>query len=140
VLNPDDIIELAHLTAGGHEFFPVLLGQLQADFGCKAAAIHVAAAYPITGGGPLATVGFDPDVRRACAGRWPTFLDELARYFSGQRLRSQPEDVWREEAVGAMVYHHDADRRPGLVYLRHCGRNRSRGDAEELTAPILYVR
>ncbi len=78
MLNSDDVIELAHLTAGGEAFLPALLGQLRAEFGCEAAAIHVAAAYPVTGGGPLATVGFDPDVRRACAGRWPTFLDELA--------------------------------------------------------------
>jgi DNA-binding NarL/FixJ family response regulator len=55
-----------------------LLRQLRAAFGGEAAAIHVAAAYPVTGGGPLATVGFEPNVRTACAGRWPTYLDELA--------------------------------------------------------------
>ncbi len=78
VLKSDDIIELAHQTAGGPEFFPSLLCQLRAAFKSQASAIHVAAAYPVTGGGPLASVGFDPEVRRACAGRWPTYLHELA--------------------------------------------------------------
>lgn len=78
VLNSDDIIELAYQTAGGQEFLPTLLGQLRAAFESAASAIHVAAAYPVTGGGPLATVGFDPDARRACSGRWPTYLHELA--------------------------------------------------------------
>lgn len=77
LLTPDDVIELGHVCAGGPEFFPSLLERLRAAFDCDVAAAHVAAAYPVTRGGPLASLGFDAEVRRACARRWFVYLGEL---------------------------------------------------------------
>jgi hypothetical protein len=77
MLELNDVIELAHGTARAPEFYPRLLHLLQGAFQCQVAALHVTAAYPVTGGGPLATLGFDPEVRRARARRWGTYLDEL---------------------------------------------------------------
>jgi DNA-binding CsgD family transcriptional regulator len=77
VANPNDVIELAHRCAGCPEFFGQLLVMLRTVFANDVAALHLAAAYPVTGGGPLATLGYAPAVRRACARRWPRYLDEL---------------------------------------------------------------
>ena len=78
MLHGEDIVELAYGCRSGSEVFPALLRCLNSAFDCAVASIHVPAAYPVTGGGPLASIGFEPALVQSARARWPSYLTELA--------------------------------------------------------------
>lgn len=77
-MNPEAIIEIAHGESEACSLFSALLAALRDRFDSDVGMIHVLATYPITGGGPIATLGFDAERMRASAHRWSAYLTELA--------------------------------------------------------------
>jgi DNA-binding CsgD family transcriptional regulator len=59
------------------ESFRTVLSYVRERFDCDVTSLHVAAAYPVTNSGPIASLGFHPEVLTAAARRWPAFLPEL---------------------------------------------------------------
>lgn len=77
MLAGEDIVERAHDASSSSEVYQGLIAQLREAFDGDVAMLHVAAAYPVTAGGPVASLGFDVERMQAQAHRWLTYVDEL---------------------------------------------------------------
>ncbi|HEX6272004.1 MAG TPA: helix-turn-helix transcriptional regulator [Polyangiaceae bacterium] len=73
----DELLERVSGAPSASESFQVVLSYLRERFDCDVASLHVAAAYPVTNSGPVASLGFHPGVLSAVARRWPAYLPEL---------------------------------------------------------------
>lgn len=71
------LLERASAAASSEETYHEVLAFVRDDLDCDVASLHVAAAYPVTGSGPIASVGFDRELLQLRARRWPEYLGEL---------------------------------------------------------------
>jgi len=74
---PGELLELVSAAPSASESFKTVLSYVREHFDCDITSLHVAAAYPVTNSGPVASLGFHPDVLTATARRWPAYLPEL---------------------------------------------------------------
>ena len=72
-----ELFERASSAPSAAESFQAVLSHLRERFDCNIASLHVAAAYPVTNSGPIASLGFAPEVLGAATRRWPAYLPEL---------------------------------------------------------------
>lgn len=76
-LSPE-LLERVNGAPSAAESFHAALSYLRERFSCDVTSLHVAAAYPVTDSGPVASLGFHPEVLSAAARRWRAYLPELA--------------------------------------------------------------
>jgi DNA-binding CsgD family transcriptional regulator len=72
-----ELLERASGAPSAAESFHAVLSLLREHFDSDVTSLHVAAAYPVTHSGPVASIGFHPEVVRLTARRWPVYLPEL---------------------------------------------------------------
>lgn len=90
--------------------FTQLIVRLREHFDSDVSMLHVAAAYPITRCGPVASLGFDAQRMQSVARRWPVYVQELEvlRHYAA---RSGPVvgelDVFSRSALEHQAYHRE---------------------------------
>lgn len=72
-----EVLERVSGAPSAAESFHVVLWYLRERFDCDISSLHVAAAYPVTDSGPIASLGFQPEILSASARRWHAYLPEL---------------------------------------------------------------
>src|SRR5690606_17462399 len=72
-----DIVQVAHAASSPRDLFTQLIACLRDHFESDVSMLHVAAAYPVTRCGPVASLGFDTERMHALAERWPAYVGEL---------------------------------------------------------------
>lgn len=72
-----ELLERVSGALSAADSFQTVLSYLRERFDCDIASLHVAAAYPVTNSGPVASLGFRPQILNAVARRWRTYLPEL---------------------------------------------------------------
>src|SRR5690606_301521 len=61
VLGSDDIVQVAHAASSPRDLFTPLIACLRDHLESDVSMLHVAAAYPVTRCGPVASLGFDTE-------------------------------------------------------------------------------
>lgn len=110
MLVAQDIIELAHDAPSSSELYHRLIATLREEFEGDVAMLQVAAAYPITAGGPVASVGFDVERLRAQSHRWLTYVDELEPLrHQATRTREvvSDQDVFSGSVIASKAYYRE---------------------------------
>lgn len=110
MLNADALIELAHTTLSSGELYDALIARLRDEFDADVAMLHVAAAYPMTGGGPVATLGFTEQRLKSLSHRWPVYvaeLEPLRREAARTRNVVSDIDVHSPATLAKKAYHRE---------------------------------
>lgn len=131
VLRADDIIEVAHRAGSSRQMFCQLIETLRVEFDSDVSMLHVAAAYPVTRCGPVASVGFDVQRMQHRAGRWPVYVDELdalKQHADRHGPVVREKDVFTQSALKTKSYHRELSLPEGgfdsvVVYLPWRGRS-----------------
>ena len=103
----ETIIGAVQDSSGTLHAFERVVDLLLGAFDSEVAFLHVAAAYPLTGSGPIVSRGFDPQRLRACAPNWPLYhreLRPLMKHAQSSGSVVQESDVFSAEARARKAY------------------------------------
>jgi DNA-binding CsgD family transcriptional regulator len=109
-VNSDQVIELSYSANDARETFDRLLAALRDHFESDVGMLHVRDSYPLTGGGPIASLGFDGERMRKLTSRWATYnmeLEPLRLHAAKHGNVVSERDVFTQSALAKKAFHRE---------------------------------